>query len=63
MYSNKEEVRQKHQETCVDEQGDKLKHKKQAWREWKQGKIAWEEYRVPVKEARDRLDKQKPWQN
>lgn len=59
MHSNKEEVRQKHQKTCMDEPGDKLKHRKQAWRGWKQGKVAWEEYRVPVQAARDLVRKAK----
>lgn len=41
----------------MDEQGDKLKHNKQAWRGWKRGKVAWEEYRVPVQAARDQVRK------
>ena len=27
---------------------DKLKHKKEAYRGWKQGQVAWEEYREIV---------------
>ncbi|KAK4828554.1 hypothetical protein QYF61_027523 [Mycteria americana] len=32
---------------------DKLKHKKEAYRGWKQGQVAWEEYREIVQAARD----------
>ena len=38
---------------------DKLKHKKQAYRGWKQGQVAWEEYREIVRVARDQVRKAK----
>lgn len=41
----------------MDEQGDKLRHKKQAWRGWKQGKVAWKKYKIPVQAATDRVRK------
>lgn len=31
----------------------KLKHKKEAYRGWKQGQLTWEEYRDTVRAARD----------
>ncbi|GAB0180070.1 mitochondrial enolase superfamily member 1 [Grus japonensis] len=34
---------------------DKLKHKKEAYRGWKQGQVAWEEYRETVQAARDQV--------
>jgi len=37
----------------------KLKHKKEADREWKQGQVAWEEYREIVRTARDQVRKAK----
>ncbi|GAB0175757.1 mitochondrial enolase superfamily member 1 [Grus japonensis] len=37
----------------------KLKHKKEAYRGWKQGQVAWEEYREPVRAARDQVRKAK----
>ncbi|GAB0202809.1 mitochondrial enolase superfamily member 1 [Grus japonensis] len=45
----------------MDEQGslDKLKHKKEAYRGWKQGQAAWEEYREIVRAARDQVRKAK----
>ncbi|GAB0189727.1 hypothetical protein GRJ2_001438000 [Grus japonensis] len=36
---------------------DKLKHKKEACRGWKQGQVAWEEYREIVRAARDQVRK------
>ncbi|GAB0188489.1 mitochondrial enolase superfamily member 1 [Grus japonensis] len=38
---------------------DKVKHKKEAYRRWKQGQIAWEEYREIVRAARDHIRKAK----
>ncbi|KFM11475.1 hypothetical protein AS27_04032, partial [Aptenodytes forsteri] len=38
---------------------DKLKHKKEAYRGWKQGQVAWEEYREIVPAARDQVRKVK----
>ena len=38
---------------------DKLKHKKEAYRGWKQGQVAWEEYREIVRAARDQVRKAK----
>ena len=38
---------------------DKLKHKKEAYRGWKQGQVAWEEYREIVRVARDQVRKAK----
>ncbi|GAB0204721.1 hypothetical protein GRJ2_002937700 [Grus japonensis] len=38
---------------------DKLKHKKEAYRGWKQGQVAWEEYRETVRAARDQVRKAK----
>ncbi|GAB0197925.1 mitochondrial enolase superfamily member 1 [Grus japonensis] len=37
----------------------KLKHKKEACRGWKQGQVAWEEYRETVSAARDQVRKAK----
>ncbi|KFO15066.1 hypothetical protein N312_07407, partial [Balearica regulorum gibbericeps] len=37
----------------------KLKHKKEAYRGWKQGQVAWEEYRGIVIVARDQVRKAK----
>ncbi|GAB0205150.1 long-chain fatty acid transport protein 6-like [Grus japonensis] len=36
-----------------------LKHKKEAYRGWKQGQVAWEEYRETVQAARDQVRKAK----
>jgi len=38
---------------------DKLRHKKETYREWKQGQLAWEEYREIVCVARDQVRKAK----
>ncbi|GAB0176260.1 mitochondrial enolase superfamily member 1 [Grus japonensis] len=38
---------------------DKLKQKKEAYRGWKQGQVAWEEYRETVRAARDQVRKAK----
>ncbi|KGL89856.1 hypothetical protein N301_01578, partial [Charadrius vociferus] len=38
---------------------DKLKQKKEAYREWKEGQEAWEEYREIVRAARDQVRKAK----
>ena len=38
---------------------DKSKYKKEAYRRWKQGQIAWEEYRETVLVARDQVRKVK----
>ncbi|GAB0209274.1 mitochondrial enolase superfamily member 1 [Grus japonensis] len=38
---------------------DKVKHKKEACRGWKQGQVAWEEYRETVRAARDQVRKAK----
>ncbi|GAB0206751.1 mitochondrial enolase superfamily member 1 [Grus japonensis] len=38
---------------------DKVKHKKEAYRGWKQGQVAWEEYRETVRAARDQVRKAK----
>ena len=38
---------------------DKLKHKKEAYRRWKRGQAAWEEYRENVHVARDQVRKAK----
>ncbi|GAB0178252.1 hypothetical protein GRJ2_000290500 [Grus japonensis] len=37
----------------------KVRHKKEAYRGWKQGQVAWEEYRETVRAARDRVRKAK----
>ncbi|GAB0208586.1 hypothetical protein GRJ2_003324300 [Grus japonensis] len=37
----------------------KVKHKKEAFRGWKQGQVAWEEYRETVQAARDQVRKAK----
>ena len=37
----------------------KLKHKKEAYRGWKQGQVAWEEYRETVRAAREQVRKAK----
>ncbi|GAB0182068.1 mitochondrial enolase superfamily member 1 [Grus japonensis] len=38
---------------------DKVKHKKEAYRGWKQGQVAWEEYRETVQAAREQVRKAK----
>ena len=38
---------------------DKLKHKKEIYRGWKQGQVAWEEYRETVWVPRDQVSKAK----
>ncbi|KFV97213.1 hypothetical protein N327_03267, partial [Fulmarus glacialis] len=38
---------------------DTLKHRKEAYRGWKQGQVAWEEYREIVPAARDQIRKAK----
>ncbi|GAB0180284.1 hypothetical protein GRJ2_000493700 [Grus japonensis] len=38
---------------------DKLRHKQEAYRGWKRGQVAWEEYRVVVRAARDQVRKAK----
>jgi len=38
---------------------DKLQHKKEAYRGWKQGQVAWQEYREIVRTARDQVRKAK----
>ncbi|GAB0184104.1 mitochondrial enolase superfamily member 1 [Grus japonensis] len=37
----------------------KVKHKKEAYRGWKQGQVAWEEYRETVRAAREQVRKAK----
>ncbi|GAB0203144.1 mitochondrial enolase superfamily member 1 [Grus japonensis] len=37
----------------------KVKHKKEAYRGWKQGQVAWEKYRETVRAARDQVRKAK----
>ncbi|GAB0182175.1 mitochondrial enolase superfamily member 1 [Grus japonensis] len=37
----------------------KVKHKKEACRGWKQGQVAWEEYRETVRAAREQVKKAK----
>ncbi|GAB0208674.1 hypothetical protein GRJ2_003333100 [Grus japonensis] len=41
---------------------DKLKHKKEAYRGWKQGWVTWEEYRDIVQACRDEVRKAKAYQ-
>jgi len=51
MRPDKEKVRQNHQEACIDEQGalgQTRTQKYKAYRAWKQGQVAWEEYREIV---------------
>ncbi|GAB0181454.1 hypothetical protein GRJ2_000610700 [Grus japonensis] len=38
---------------------DKLQHKREAYRGWNQGQVAWEEYRETVQAARDQVRKGK----
>ncbi|KFV20689.1 hypothetical protein N340_13269, partial [Tauraco erythrolophus] len=38
---------------------DQLRHKKKAYRGWKQGQVAWEEYRAIVHATRDQVRKAK----
>ncbi|GAB0186661.1 mitochondrial enolase superfamily member 1 [Grus japonensis] len=38
---------------------DKLKHKNEAYRGWKQGQVAWEEYREIVQATKDQVRKAK----
>jgi len=62
MHPNKEEARQKHQEASWvnKELLDKLQHGKEAHRGWKQGQVAWAEYREIAQGTRIRLGKLKP---
>ncbi|KFP38997.1 hypothetical protein N324_03101, partial [Chlamydotis macqueenii] len=41
------------------ELSDQLKNKKEAYRGWKQGQVAWEDYREIVRAARDQVTKAK----
>ncbi|GAB0188754.1 mitochondrial enolase superfamily member 1 [Grus japonensis] len=61
MHPNKEEVKQKHQEAPVDEQGapGQSQTQKEAYRGWKQGQVAWKEYRETVRAAREQVRKAK----
>ncbi|GAB0210106.1 mitochondrial enolase superfamily member 1 [Grus japonensis] len=62
MHPNNQEARQKHQEAPIDEQGapgQSQTQKKEAYRGWKQGQVAWEEYRETVRAARDQVRKVK----
>ncbi|GAB0210181.1 mitochondrial enolase superfamily member 1 [Grus japonensis] len=63
MHPSKEEVKQKHPEAPMDEQGapgqSQTKNKKEAFRGWKEGQVAWEEYRETVRAARDQDRKAK----
>ncbi|GAB0204852.1 mitochondrial enolase superfamily member 1 [Grus japonensis] len=61
MHPNKEEVKQKHQEApwMNKELLGKVKQKKEAYRGWKQGQVAWEEYRETVQAARNQVRKAK----
>jgi len=44
MHPNKEHIRQKHQPAWMYKMLlDKVKHKKKAYRGWKQGQVPWEE--------------------
>lgn len=47
------------QEACMDEQGAKLKHKKEVKRRWKQGWVTREEYRDTVRVCRGTVRKVK----
>ena len=38
---------------------DKLRHKKEAYRGWKQGPVTWEEYRNIFQASRDKVRKTK----
>ncbi|GAB0205961.1 mitochondrial enolase superfamily member 1 [Grus japonensis] len=60
MHPNKEEVKQIHQEASMDEQGAPGQSQtKKAYRGWKQGQVAWEEYRETVRAAREQVRKAK----
>ncbi|GAB0185748.1 mitochondrial enolase superfamily member 1 [Grus japonensis] len=61
MHPNKEQVKQKHPEAPMDEQGapGQSQTKKEAYRGWKQGQVAWEEYRETVQAAREQVRKAK----
>ncbi|GAB0178869.1 mitochondrial enolase superfamily member 1 [Grus japonensis] len=61
MHSKKEVVKQKHQEAPVEEQGapGQSQTKKEAYRGWKQGQVAWEEYRETARAAREQVRKAK----
>jgi len=50
MHPNKEQIRQKHQEAFMDEQGGpgQTQAQKGRYRRWKHGQVAWEEYRKVV---------------
>lgn len=51
MHPNKKEVRQNYPD-CMDEKEllDKLKHRKEAHRGWKQIHVAWEEERDEIEQ-------------
>jgi len=50
MHPHKEEVRQKCQEACMDEQGvpGQTQAQKGTYRMWRQRQVTWEEYREIV---------------
>ncbi|GAB0205261.1 mitochondrial enolase superfamily member 1 [Grus japonensis] len=61
MHPNKEKVRQNAWRPAWmnKELLGKVKCKKEAYRGWKQGQVAWEEYRETVRAARDHVRKAK----
>ncbi|GAB0176460.1 mitochondrial enolase superfamily member 1 [Grus japonensis] len=61
MHPNKEEVGKNSKKPAWlnKEVQDKLKHRKEAYRGWKQGQVSWEEYREIVRAARDQVRKAK----
>ncbi|GAB0194022.1 mitochondrial enolase superfamily member 1 [Grus japonensis] len=61
MHPNKDEVKRKHQRPpwMNKELLGKVKQKKVAYRGWKQGQVAWEEYRETVRAAREQVRKAK----
>ncbi|GAB0186183.1 mitochondrial enolase superfamily member 1 [Grus japonensis] len=61
MHLSKEGLRQKCQEACMDGQGapGQTQRQKGSYRGWKQGQVAWEEYRETIQAARDQVRKAK----
>ncbi|PKU46367.1 hypothetical protein llap_3345 [Limosa lapponica baueri] len=57
--SQKRSQAKKGQEACMDEQGAPGHTHKDAYRVWKKGQVAWEEYREIVQTARDQVRKAK----
>lgn len=63
MQPDKKEGKWKFQEICMDEQDapEQTHAQKDTYRGWKQGQVAWNEYRETVWAARYQIRKAKAW--